>query len=133
MPRYYPNILFSDGFGSAGDTTWYHRDGKCYTRKKCKPVFPGTPGQMAQASVHQRAMAAWRSIPHQTQLLWNDPDLMEFRIEFKGELRVGVMARYAGSCWVAITAPRGSNVRIISVRRATKKEVSLYDKAKNDR
>lgn len=44
MPRYYPNILFSDGFGSAGDTTWYHRDGKCYTRKKCKPVFPGTPG-----------------------------------------------------------------------------------------
>ena len=72
MPRYYPNILFSDGFGSAGDTTWYHRDGKCYTRKKCKPVFPGTPGQMVQASVHQRAMAAWRSIPHQTQLLWND-------------------------------------------------------------
>ena len=34
----------------------------------------------------------------EAQLLWNDPDLMEFRIEFKGELRVGVMARYAGSC-----------------------------------
>ena len=72
MPRYYPNILFSDGFGSAGDITWYHRNGKCYTRKKCKPVFPGTDGQMVQAGVHQRAMAAWRSIPHQTQLLWND-------------------------------------------------------------
>ena len=72
MPRYWPNILFSDGFGSAGETTWYHRNGKCYTRKKCKPVFPGTAGQMAHASVHQRAMQAWRSIPHQTQLFWND-------------------------------------------------------------
>ena len=27
---------------------------------------------MAQAGVHQRAMAAWRTIPHQIQLLWND-------------------------------------------------------------
>ena len=27
---------------------------------------------MAHASVHQRAMQAWRSITHQTQLLWND-------------------------------------------------------------
>lgn len=26
---------------------------------------------MAQAGVHHRAMAAWRSISHQTQLLWN--------------------------------------------------------------
>ena len=69
----------------------------------------------------------------EAQLLWDDPNLMEFRIEFKGELRIGAMARYAGSCWVAITAPRGNDVRIISVRRATKKEMSLYDKARNDR
>lgn len=72
MPLYRPNILFSDGFGSAGDTTWYHRHGRCYTRKRCKPVFPGTAGQQAHMSVHQRAMAAWRTIPGQTQLLWND-------------------------------------------------------------
>ena len=72
MPLYRPNILFSDGFGSAGDATWYHRHGRCYTRKRCKPVFPGTAGQQAHMSVHQRAMAAWRTIPGQTQLLWND-------------------------------------------------------------
>lgn len=72
MPLYRPNILFSDGFGSAGDTTWYHRHGRCYTRKRCKPVFPGTAGQQAHMSVHQRAMAAWRTIPGATQLLWND-------------------------------------------------------------
>lgn len=72
MPLYRPNILFSDGFGSAGDTTWYHRHERCYTRKRCKPVFPGTAGQQAHMSVHQRAMAAWRTIPGATQLLWND-------------------------------------------------------------
>ena len=72
MPLYRPNILFSDGFGSVGDTTWYHRHGRCYTRKRCKPVFPGTAGQQAHMGVHQRAMAAWRTIPGATQLLWND-------------------------------------------------------------
>ena len=59
--------------------------------------------------------------------------MMEFRIEFKGESRWGVIARYAGSCWVAICTTRGEAVRIISVCRATAKGVSFYDKTRNDR
>lgn len=72
MPVYRPNILFSDDFGSAGDRTWYHRYGRCYTRKRASIAFPGTVGQAAQVDVHRRALAAWRSIPQETPMLWND-------------------------------------------------------------
>ena len=67
----------------------------------------------------------------EAQRLWDDPELMEFKIDFKGEPRWGAIARYAGSCWIAICTTHGENVRIISVRRATAKEVSFYDKARN--
>ena len=33
--------------------------------------FLGTAGQLEHLDVHRRALAAWRSIPHQTQLEWN--------------------------------------------------------------
>ena len=69
----------------------------------------------------------------EAQALWDDDELMQFPVEFCDEPRWGIMARYGGSCWVAICTTRGENVRIISVRRATIKEVSLYDKARNDR
>lgn len=39
MPQFRPSILVSDAYGSAGNTTWYHRDGKCYTRKRSHPVY----------------------------------------------------------------------------------------------
>ena len=65
--------------------------------------------------------------------LWDDADMIEFSIECKGEDRWGVIAHYAGSCWIAICTTRRKNTRIISVRRATGKEASLYDRAKNDR
>ena len=71
MPEYHPNILFSDGFGSAGGVTWYHVNGKCYTRKKPKPRFSGTAAQLNQAGIHRRAMEAWRGLPPQTQQVWN--------------------------------------------------------------
>lgn len=71
MPRYYPTIPFDDCWASVGNYTFYHRDGKCYYRKKSSPSFPGTDAQLDQASVHHRALEAWRSIEHQTQLIWN--------------------------------------------------------------
>ena len=72
MPVYHPNILFSDCFGSTKDTTWYHRNGKCYTRKKSSVQFKGTEGQLVQASVHKRALAAWRTLSQETQCVWHD-------------------------------------------------------------
>jgi len=62
---------FEDCYGSVGDLTFYHRDGKCYYRKRSAPVFPGTLLQMEHQEVHLRALAAWRELPWDTQKLWN--------------------------------------------------------------
>lgn len=71
MPQFRPSILVSDAYGSAGNTTWYHRDDKCYTRKRSHPVYVGTAGQLEHLDVHRRALAAWRIVPHSIQLTWN--------------------------------------------------------------
>ena len=46
-----PNILFSDGLGFARDTIWYHRHGRCYTRKRFKPVVLGTASLQASGGL----------------------------------------------------------------------------------
>lgn len=71
MPQFRPSILVNDAYGSAGNSTWYHRDGKCYTRRRSHPVHGGTAGQLEHLDVHRRALAAWRTVPHSTQLVWN--------------------------------------------------------------
>jgi len=70
MPIYPPNIRFSDCWSSVGGITFYHRNGKCYWRTKPAPVFSGTLGQLEHQSVHLRALAAWRTVDHQTQRQW---------------------------------------------------------------
>ena len=71
MPRYYPNSRFSDCWSSCGEVTFYHRDGVCYWRDKAHPVFAETPGQLDEAALHSRAIAAWQSLDHAVQLQWN--------------------------------------------------------------
>ena len=71
MPKFEPNTRFSDCWSSVGNVNFFHRDGVCYWRKKPVCEFPGTPGQMDQAEIHHRALAAWRTIGHDAQLLWN--------------------------------------------------------------
>lgn len=66
-----PSILLSDAYGSAGDLSFYHRNGRCYTRRRTKAAFPGTPAQLDHLAVHRRAMAAWASLDSNTQKLWN--------------------------------------------------------------
>ena len=72
MPRFYPNILLSDCWASIGDITFYHRNGKCFFRKKASPVFQGTSGQLDQSSLHHRALEAWRGLEPETQKIWNE-------------------------------------------------------------
>lgn len=55
-----------------GNITFYHRDGQCYYKKKPVYRFPGTPLQLPKVNLHQRALAAWRTLDHKTQLQWND-------------------------------------------------------------
>lgn len=70
MNQLRPGLLISDAYGSAGDVTAYHRAGKCFLRKRISPVYTGTANQLAALAVHQRALMAWRSLPHDEQLLW---------------------------------------------------------------
>ena len=69
----------------------------------------------------------------EAQELWADRSMVVAELECSDERRWAALARYAGSVWVAIYAIRGESIRIISVRRATMREVSEYDKANNDR
>lgn len=71
MDQFTPGILFSDFYGSAGDVTAYHLDGKCHIRKRACSPFPATQGQQSCLAVHRRALAAWRMVPHEVQKLWN--------------------------------------------------------------
>ena len=54
-----------------GDLTFYHVNGRCYYKNKSKCNFPGTAGQNEQLEVHRRALAAWRTLDHSVQLIWN--------------------------------------------------------------
>lgn len=71
MPRFTPSILISDCWGSMGDLTFFHWNGQCYYKNKSRGAFPGTAGQLASLDVHRRALAAWRTVPHETQKVWN--------------------------------------------------------------
>ena len=70
MPLYRPSILLSDAYGSAGSVTFYHRNGRCYTRRRVKASYPGTPAQLEHLAIHRRAMAAWASLDRDAQLKW---------------------------------------------------------------
>ena len=68
----------------------------------------------------------------EAQELWQDPWRRVEVLVRNGERRNMLLARYGGTVWVAIFAMRGETVRIISVRRATGKEISAYDRARNE-
>ncbi|MBR0299391.1 MAG: hypothetical protein IJQ93_03615 [Bacteroidales bacterium] len=71
MPRFYPSVLIADAYGSVGEVTFYHRNGKCYYRKRSHSRYPGTAAQTSALDVHRRALAAWREVPQETQEIWN--------------------------------------------------------------
>lgn len=68
----------------------------------------------------------------EAQELWDDPYRIEYAVETRGEKRFVVVARLLDGRWAAICTMRGEAVRIISARRATREEVSEYDRAGND-
>lgn len=57
MPRFYPSVLIADAYGSVGEVTFYHRNGKCYYRKRSHSRYPGTAAQTSALDVHRRALA----------------------------------------------------------------------------
>ncbi len=66
---------------------------------------------------------------HTAQGLWNDSDLIEIPANTSDEPRFLVIGMLDGKHWSGVITYRGTNIRIISVRRSRKAEVSLYESA----
>ena len=63
----------------------------------------------------------------QAQALWDDPDLLEIPARKMDEPRFLVIGRIGKTHWSGIITWRGERIRIISVRRSRKEEVTLYE------
>lgn len=63
----------------------------------------------------------------QAQALWSDPDLVEIRVRTEDESRFMVIGKIGDRHWSGVITFRGNSIRIISVRRSRREEVSLYE------
>jgi uncharacterized DUF497 family protein len=61
------------------------------------------------------------------QRLWDDTDLLEIPAKTVDEPRSLVIGMISGNHWSGVITYRGNRIRIISVRRARKEEVTLYE------
>jgi uncharacterized DUF497 family protein len=61
------------------------------------------------------------------QLLWNDPELLEIPAKTEDEPRYLVIGLIDGKHWSAVVTYRGTNIRLISVRRSRTEEAALYE------
>ncbi len=61
------------------------------------------------------------------QKLWDDPDLLEVPAKTVDEPRSIVIGTIAGKHWSGVITYRSKSIRIISVRRSRKEEVTLYE------
>ncbi len=69
----------------------------------------------------------------EAQEIWADSQRIRFETNHHhGEERELVVGEVNNKLWVAVVTSSGNQIRIISVRRARKKEVLYYDKANNN-
>jgi len=61
------------------------------------------------------------------QRLWDDPDLVEIQAKSTDEPRFLVIGVIEDRVWSAIISYRSEMIRIISVRRSRKLEVTIYE------
>ena len=61
------------------------------------------------------------------QALWDDPSLLEIPANTEEEPRYLMIGLIQNKHWSAIITFRGSNVRLISVRRSRTEEEALYE------
>ena len=59
--------------------------------------------------------------------LWKDDNRIEIPARIEDENRLLVIAKWKRKYWSAVITPREEKIRIISVRRSRKKEVSIYE------
>ena len=63
----------------------------------------------------------------EAQALWSDPDYLEIPAKSDDEVRLAIIGKVNGKIWSGFFTYRGDAVRIISVRRARREEVLLYE------
>ena len=63
----------------------------------------------------------------EAQVLWEDPDLLEIPARTTDEPRFLVIGKIAVKYWSGVITYRGSNIRIIFVRRARDEEIEIYE------
>ena len=63
----------------------------------------------------------------EAQLLWSDPDYMEIPAKSTDEKRFAIIGKINGKIWTGFITYRRECIRIISVRRARREEVLLYE------
>ena len=61
------------------------------------------------------------------QALWGKPYLVNIPAKTQDEPRYLIIGQIAGKHWSAVFTLRGSVIRIISVRRSRKEEVTIYE------
>ena len=59
--------------------------------------------------------------------LWEDEDRIQIQTAFPIENRIILIGKIKGKLWAAIYTRRDNAIRIISVRRARKREARLYE------
>lgn len=64
---------------------------------------------------------------YEAQALWDDPDLIEVPVKTSDEPRYLVVGKISGKHWSGVITYRSERIRIISVRRARKEEIDLYE------
>ena len=63
--------------------------------------------------------------------LWGDTKRLEIHTSYPRENRSIVIGKIDEKMWTAVFTRRGNTVRIISVRRARRKEAKLYGQKEN--
>lgn len=63
----------------------------------------------------------------EAQALWNDPLLLEIPAKLEDEPRFLLIGIIEQQHWSAVVTYRGTNIRLISVRRSRKEEITLYE------
>ena len=63
----------------------------------------------------------------EAQALWDDPDLIEIHARTSDEPRFLVIGKIEGKLWSAIFTYRNEQIRLISVRRSRREEVTIYE------
>lgn len=63
----------------------------------------------------------------EAQALWDDPMMLEIPAKTTDEARYLVIGLINGKHWSAVITYRGTNVRLISVRRARNEEIAIYE------